>query len=81
MYYQISDGYYLIFNHDLKHESLPFNGWFHNCIFCSSVTCNETNYGFSNYRIKLLLCKDCDNQDTILKFKDRLDKWIQRNII
>ena len=81
MYYQLNDGYYLIFNHDLKHESLPFNGWFHNCIFCNSVTCNETIYTFPKYRIKLLLCKDCDNLTEINKFKYRIDKWIEKNII
>ena len=80
MYYQLNDNYYLIFNHDLDQKSLPFNGWFHNCIYCNSVTCNEIYYYNTSFRIKILVCKDCDNDIKINKYKGELDNWIKKNI-
>jgi hypothetical protein len=57
---KVIDNYYLIFCHDIYNHSLPFDGWFHNCILCEAITANEVNFNYiQNTEIKVLICNNC----------------------
>ena len=79
MYYEKSNGSYLIFAHH-KNSSLPFSGWFHNCIFCSAITTREEDFDYQYLSIKLLSCKECKKNKRQEQERDKIIKWIEINI-
>lgn len=82
MIYEIRENSILIFDHDSTNHSLPKEGWFHNCIFCSSITSLETEYKYYKLKnIKILACKDCLKLNKLEKNKDKINKWILLNIL
>ena len=40
MFVKYEFDHYLIYNHENR-DSLPIDGWFHNCIYCNSVSASE----------------------------------------
>ena len=79
MLFTYEDDYYLIFEQEKK-ESLPLDGWLHNCIFCLDITGSMIDFPNENIKIRLMCCGKCKNE---LKNEDevkRLNKWIYKNI-
>ena len=82
MYYdQLSNGTFLIFSHDKRNKSIPFEGWLHNCVFCNCLTSNYEPFNFNNRKdVKVLTCIECKKTNIEEKFKGEIDIWIEYNI-
>lgn len=80
MYFKEENDGYLIYEHDMTNKSLPFDGWFHNCVFCDTISGSTVEFDNKYHLINLLCCKDCKNSNKIDLNRDRIDNWISKNI-
>ena len=80
MYFKEENGGYLIYDHDFDNKSLPFDGWFHNCIFCSTICGSTIHYDHPVHFITILCCKDCKIAKKIENNMNDIDMWIDRHL-
>ena len=78
IYYIFEDDYYLIFENNKK--SLPIDGWFQQCIFCSEVTGTSKPFSHKTIKVKVMCCKSCNNKVNQEKYTKKIDSWIYTNI-
>ena len=80
MLFKFEDNHFLIYEHN-EQDNIPFDGWFHNCIFCGSITALEVKFNHKAIDVNILCCKDCNKFEKIEKYKNSINKWIEENII
>jgi len=83
--YKFIENYYLIFCHDICNHTLPFDGWFHNCILCKTITANEEKFNYIHntkvdIEIKILICNKCKKYNKKIN-NQKIISWINKNIL
>ena len=80
MYFQEEDNGYLIYDHDMGNESLPFDGWFHNCVFCHTICGSTIDFYHSIHNIKILCCKDCKSSSQVDNYEEDINSFIKKKL-
>ena len=80
MYYEEENGTFLIYNHDKSNNSLPINGWLHNCLCCRTITSNYEDYYYGEKKLKILICSVCYKHYNKKEYQKKINNWIEKNI-
>lgn len=83
MYQEDMEDHIYIFHHDHRKKSLPFDGWYHNCVFCSNICSTKVDYFYRDTKFKIQLCNDCKLSNLLdkIKYQDKINGWINANVI
>lgn len=76
--YLYEDDKYILFQK--TKESLPIDGWLHECIFCGEITGRTIPFNHKIIDVELICCKLCTKKADVTSKKNKINSWIYENI-